>query len=95
MHATAELHQGAATVVNLAQHFSRLKDRAAQLTDQIDAEDRGFFTPTEDEQTRHLLISYWQSRNALFELVSSFHQLDHFEPEQRPLELMIAYGGAL
>ncbi|MEO2016261.1 MAG: hypothetical protein ABGZ53_18025, partial [Fuerstiella sp.] len=72
MHATAELQQGAATVINVAQHFSRLKDRAAQLTDQIEAEDRGFFTPTEDEQTRHLLISYWQSRNALFELVSSF-----------------------
>ncbi len=95
MHATAELHQGAATVINVAQHFSRLKDRATRLTDQIQAEDRGFFTPTEDEQTRHLLISYWQSRNALFELVSSFHQVDRFEPEQRPLALMIAYAGAL
>ena len=95
MHATAELHQGAATVINAAQHFSRLKARATSLTEQIQAQDRGFFTPTEDEQTRHLLISYWQSRNALFELVASFHQLDRFEPEQRPLALMVAYAGGL
>ena len=95
MHATAELTQGAATVINVAQHFARLKDRATGLIEQIDAEERGFFTPTEDEQTRHLLISYWQSRNALFELVSSFHQVDRFEPDQRPLALTIAYAGAL
>ncbi len=95
MHATADLTHGAATVINVAQHFSRLKDRATELTEQINAEDRGFFTPTEDEQTRHLLVSYWQSRNALFELVSSFHQVDRFEPDQQPLALMIAYAGAL
>jgi hypothetical protein len=95
MHATVELTHGAATVINVAQHFSRLKDRATGLIEQIDAEERGFFTPTEDEQTRHLLISYWQSRNALFELVSSFHQVDRFEPDQRPLALTIAYAGAL
>ena len=95
MHATAELTHGAATVINVAQHFSRLKDRATGLIEQINAEERGFFTPTEDEQARHLLISYWQSRNALFELVSSFHQVDRFEPDQRPLAMMIAYAGAL
>ena len=95
MYATAELTQGATTVINAARHFARLKDRATGLIEQIDAEERGFFTPTEDEQTRHLLISYWQSRNALFELVSSFHQVDRFEPEQRPLALTIAYAGAL
>jgi len=95
MHATAELTQGAATVINVARHFARLKDRTNGLIEQIDAEERGFFTPTEDEQTRHLLISYWQSRNALFELVSSFHQVDRFEPDQRPLALTIAYAGAL
>ncbi|MGB4738850.1 MAG: hypothetical protein WBH50_11710, partial [Fuerstiella sp.] len=58
-----ELEQGAATVVNLAQHMVNLKQRALDLAGSIPPEDRGFFTPSEDEQTRHLLISYWQSRN--------------------------------
>ena len=95
MQATAELTHGAATVISIAQHFDRLKDRAVDLIEKIDAEERGFFTPTEDEQTRHLLISYWQSRNALFELVSSFHQVKRFKSDQQPLALMVAYAGAL
>ena len=90
-----ELEQGAATVVNLAQHMVNLKQRALDLAGSIPPEDRGFFTPSEDEQTRHLLISYWQSRNALFEVVSSLHHVDRFEVDDRPAALAIAYAGAL
>jgi hypothetical protein len=90
-----ELSQGAVTVIHLSQHFAGLKDQATALVNSVEASTRGFFTPTEDEQTRHLLVSYWQSRNALFEVVSSFHQVDRFEPQQRPTALLIAYAGAL
>lgn len=90
-----ELVRGAATVVNLASHFAQLKLRAGELIQSITASHRGFFTPTEDEQTRHLLVSYWHSRNALFELVSSFHHVERFGPEDRPLALAISYAGAL
>ena len=90
-----ELRLGAATVVNLAQHFEGLKAAASALEETVQASTRGFFTPTEDEQTRHLLVSYWKSRNALFELVTSLHQVDRFEPERRGLALSLAYAGAL
>lgn len=90
-----ELRHGAATVLHLSQHLSELKARATDLENSIQASSRGFFTPTEDEQTRHLLISYWQSRNALFEVVTSFHQVDRFEQHQRPIALLLAYAGAL
>lgn len=91
----AELHQGAGTVIHLSEHFAELKGRATSLVNSFEASSRGFFTPTEDEQTRHLLVSYWQSRNALFEVVTSFHRVDRFAPQQRPVALLIAYAGAL
>ncbi len=90
-----ELHSGATTVLELSKHFDRLKDRATDLLNTFQSSTRGYFTPTEDEQTRHLLVSYWQSRNALFELVSSFHRVDRFEKEEQPIALLIAYSGAL
>ncbi|MEZ6058954.1 MAG: YiiX/YebB-like N1pC/P60 family cysteine hydrolase [Planctomycetaceae bacterium] len=90
-----ELRLGAATVVNIADHFDGMKAEATLLAQAFHASERGFFTPTEDEQTRHLLVSYWTARNALFELVSSLHQVDRFEPERRGLALAIAYAGAL
>jgi len=90
-----ELQHGAATVRDIAEHFGRLKERARELIDSSEASQRGFFTPTEDEQTRHLLVSYWQSRNALFELVTSFYKVDQFEPEEQQIAVTIAYAGAL
>ena len=90
-----ELDHAAATVLNLSRHMVELKERALELAESVQAENRGYFTPSEDEQTRHLLISYWQSRNALFELVSTLHQVDRFEPEYRSVALAIAYAGAL
>lgn len=90
-----ELLQGATTVAHLSAHFRRLKGRASELIDAFDASRRGYFTPSEDEQTRHLLVSYWQSRNALFELVNSFHKVDRFAADERPLALLVAFAGAL
>ena len=91
----SEILQGAATVVSLADHFHGLKNRATQFIESFSASDRGYFTPTEDEQTRHLLVSYWQARNALFELVSSLHKIERFPEELQPKALTIAYAGAL
>ena len=65
---------GARTVVGIASHFERLKLAATPLLDSRSASDRGYFTPTEDEEVRHLLVSYWQSRNALIELVVMLHR---------------------
>lgn len=90
-----ELVLGAATVVNLSEHFVQLKEQATELIQSFHASERGYFTPSEDEQTRHLLVSYWQSRNALFELINSFHNADRFTDSERALALLVSYSGAL
>jgi len=90
-----ELHYGAAAVVDLAAHFHGLKQRATGFLDSFSASERGYFTPEEDEQTRHLLISYWQARNALFELVTSFRSTQRFEEPLKSVALLTAYAGAL
>ena len=40
-------------------------------------------------------MSWWQSRNALFELISSFHRLETVSADERPAALLTAYAGAL
>lgn len=90
-----ELNYVASTVLDLATHMERLKGQATDLVNSVQASTRGFFTPTEDEQTRHLLVSYWQSRNALFELVLSLHKAKGLSPDDRPIALMTSYAGAL
>ena len=65
---------GTRTVVGIADHFERLKRTATDLLETGAATERGYFTPSEDERVRQLLVSYWQSRNALTELVVALHQ---------------------
>ena len=60
---------GARTVLAVADQFDRLKRSASILAEAAASSERGYFTPSEDEEVRHLLVSYWQSRNALLELV--------------------------
>lgn len=90
-----EITAGALTVRHVAAHFERLKKTALQLAKAATASRRGYFTPTEDEETRHLLVSYWQSRNALIEVVLSFHQDEDLPDEHRPAGFLVAYAGAL
>lgn len=92
-----ELDQSAATVVALAEHFERLKQRANELIAEFHASTRGYFTPSEDEQTRQLLVSYWHARNALFELVSGLHESNAGTEDRRrdPRVVLTAYAGAL
>lgn len=61
----------ARTTVLLAAHFEKLKQTAMAMRQRFGVRQRGYFTPSEDEQTRHLLVSYWQARTALFELATA------------------------
>jgi hypothetical protein len=90
-----EISAGARTVVDVAEHFERLKQRARTLGEAAASSHRGYFTPTEDEQARHLHVSYWQSRNALIEVVLSFHHDETLFDELRPAGFLVAYAGAL
>lgn len=60
--------------MDITVHFEHLKQVAASLFEKASAGKRGYFTPSEDEKVRQLLISYWQSRNALIELVVTLHR---------------------
>lgn len=90
-----QIPAGARTVVGIATHFEELKASARRLLSSFEASRRGYFTPTEDESTRHLLVSYWQSRNALIELIHSFHDDANLTAEQRPAGFLVAFAGAL
>jgi len=84
------------TVLHVADHFDRLKQRANVLLNSFDASSRGYFTPTEDEQVRQLLVSYWHSRNALFEVVleNRYYSVAAYT-EEKNLRFLIAFAGAL
>ena len=73
--AGAELQQSALrTVVQLAQTLEALKAEASQLTSSISTAEQGHFTPNQEQQVLSLMIVYWQSRNALLELVYSLRK---------------------
>lgn len=87
--------EAARTVQSVHLQFEELKQSAASMLEYIDQLGRDYLTPSEDEQTRRLLVTYWQLRLALLEVVhdlrgrgmrnlKTYHQL--FLP---------AYAGAL
>ena len=81
---------GARTVLTVAEQFERLKQSAGILSEAASSSDRGYFTPSEDEEVRHLLVSYWQSRNALLEVV-----LEMKDTRERDDAFLVGYAGAL
>lgn len=62
------------TTSHAATYLRELKGKAAALTSKVAAERRGYFTPGEEEATLGLLVSYWQTRNALYDLLCSLRQ---------------------
>ena len=81
---------GAATVLTVTEQFERLKQVAGVLSGTAFSSDRGYFTPSEDEEVRHLLVSYWQSRNALLEVVLEMKDARHIDAN-----FLVGYAGAL
>ena len=44
---------GARTVVSVAEHMHQLREAATHLQSTFDTRQRGYFTPSEDEQVEH------------------------------------------
>lgn len=86
---------GARTVAHMAAHFEELKEVSLKLNKQAAASTRGYFTPSEDEEVRHLLVSYWQSRNALYDLVISLRDGNEITSTDRGATFLVAYAGAI
>ena len=85
----------AQTVVHLASHMRQLRGEAERLQEALQARERGFFTPIEDDQVTHLWVSYHKSRNALLELIEGTRQAVGRAKEEHTAEFTIAYGAAL
>jgi hypothetical protein len=86
---------GARTVSYLGDYFAELKQVAQGLIDDARASRRGYFAPTEEEAVRHLQVSYWNARNALFEVVIAFRDDCDLSAELRPAGFLVAYGAAV
>ncbi|MCH2211172.1 MAG: hypothetical protein MK110_07705 [Fuerstiella sp.] len=98
---------GARTVIDITEHFEHLKHHAALLFEKGSAGKRGYFTPSEDQNVRQLLVSYWHSRNALIELVVTMHRTSEHQTseltetnetlsrQQRAAAFLVAWTGAL
>lgn len=89
------LQAHARTVSHLAIYFEELKQSALRLRDQSKVRERGYFSPSEDEAARQLLISYWMARAALFDVVLSYRDAEDIPAALRPTRFLIGYSAAL
>ena len=79
----------------MSAYFRDLKSRAAEISERIAPQERGYFTTAEGDDTRAVLVSYWHARNALFDLVTSFHDDTELDDASRREAFLIAFAGAL
>lgn len=86
---------GARAVTSIATQFEELKFVAARLLASDTARRRGFFTPSEDQQVRQLLVFYWKSRCALIDVVTSFHRRLETRTDERAGVFLVGFAGAL
>lgn len=86
---------GARTVTSIARQFEEMKFAAARLLSSDAARRRGFFTPSEDQQVRQLLVFYWKSRCALVDVVTSFHRRLATSDDDRAGVFLVGFAGAL
>lgn len=90
-----DISAGVRTVAHLSGYFQELKSRAAEFAVRGSAQRRGYFTPQEDDEVRALLVSYWQARGALSEVVNSFRQDTELADADRPSAFLTSFAGAL
>ncbi|MGD9647849.1 MAG: YiiX/YebB-like N1pC/P60 family cysteine hydrolase [Pirellulales bacterium] len=90
-----DIQCGARTVAHLASYFAERKAAAREMLATMHAGERGYFTPSEDEDVRRLLVSYTQARNALLELVLALRTEESLAPELRPAAFLVGYAAAL
>jgi hypothetical protein len=82
------------TVTQLGDYLQELQAQVAQKFRPEAIVARGYVTPSEEIQVRQLQLSYWKTRNALFELVwdiwRSIERIDRATPQQFLIALAAA-----
>lgn len=83
------------TARHLVNFLGETKSNAAQLATSLDAVEKGYFSPTQDEQAQALLVTYTQVRAALLDLI---HDLQAHWPKREPdhsVSFIAGYAAAL
>jgi len=83
------------TVNSVYSQFTELKQKAERMAVYASKMDRDYFTPSEDETIRQVLITYWQLRSALFELVYELRIAGHGKRNDYDQLFFAGYAGAL
>lgn len=91
----SEIISGIRSVSHVAVYFEELKQSARELVERASASERGYFTPEEEEETQGLLVSYWQTRNALFELITTFRADTELKDDDHAAMFLTAFAAAL
>ena len=86
---------GARTVLTVADHMMHLRDAATHLQSIFDTRERGYFSPSEDEQVEHLWVSYHGSRTALLEIVQVIRNEVGKASREQIGEFTLAYAATL
>jgi uncharacterized protein YycO len=95
---TISIKDSAQTVIDLYVHFAELKSIALEIREETQAIEKGYFSPNEEQQTKHLLITYLYSRSALFELILELKDQLNSEKlgeEEKDQYFLIGYSAAL
>lgn len=95
MSSPLDLENTATTVINLAAHMDRLRERAIVFHRDFATGDRGYFVPSEDDAVLALWVSYHKARAALLELIDMIRQQVGQPCEDTVLEFAIAFAAAL
>jgi hypothetical protein len=91
------INSSARTVIDLHIHFVELKASASNLLKDLTASQKGYFTPNEEKQAKHLLATYQYSRAALFELILELKEQmnsDSIDTEDQDKYFLIGYAAA-
>ncbi len=83
------------TVNSVYSQFAELKQKAEAMATYASKMDRDYFTPSEDEAIRQVLITYWQLRSALFELVHELRIAGHGNRNDYDQLFFAGYAGTL
>ncbi|MGB7329382.1 MAG: YiiX/YebB-like N1pC/P60 family cysteine hydrolase [Rubripirellula sp.] len=83
------------TIVHLADHMREMRLRAEAMKASFATSQRGFFTPTEDDQVVQLWVSYHMARSALLETLHSIRTTAGKASEENASEFSLAYAAAL
>lgn len=88
-------HASCRTVSSVSSQIAELKKAADEMATYASSLEREYLTPMEDEATRRILISYWQLRSALLEMVNDLRMQGVRDRRKYDKLFLPGYAGAL